>query len=193
MLLSMARTLSEEKREAILEAAAELVATLGTGAPTARIAKAAGFAEGTLFTYFATKDDLLNQLFLEIEAELAKTLLDAYPSQGNARERTQYLWDRLIDWGAAHPMKRKAMRQLKVSDRITEDSRSRAAVLFRDLNSLLEQDLSGHVANDYASTYISAILDTLAEATLEFIAREPGKRAHYKRAGFEIFWKGIAA
>ena len=51
----MARPLSEEKREAILEAAAELVAQMGTGASTANIAKAAGVAEGTLFTISGRK------------------------------------------------------------------------------------------------------------------------------------------
>jgi AcrR family transcriptional regulator len=55
----MARPLSEDKRTAILEAATEVVATLGLSAPTAKIAKGAGVAEGTLFTYFANKDELL--------------------------------------------------------------------------------------------------------------------------------------
>ena len=83
----MARPLSEEKRQALLDAAAEFVASLGTGASTAKIAKAAGVSEGTLFTYFPTKDDLLNQLFLEIEADLAET--DAGPiCGGRLRQRS---------------------------------------------------------------------------------------------------------
>ena len=49
----MARPRSEDKRTAILEAATEVVAELGIGAPTAKVAKGAGVAEGTLFTYFA--------------------------------------------------------------------------------------------------------------------------------------------
>lgn len=52
----MARPLSEEKRNAILMAAAENVATDGLAARTAKIATAAGVAEGTVFTYFATKE-----------------------------------------------------------------------------------------------------------------------------------------
>src|SRR6266513_1991714 len=80
----MARPLSEEKREAILEAAAELVAQMGTGASTANIAKAAGVAEGTLFTYFGTKDDLLNQLFVEIEKGFAGMLASS-PQAGSRR------------------------------------------------------------------------------------------------------------
>lgn len=188
----MARPLSEEKREAILAAAIELVATQGTGAPTAKIAKAAGFAEGTLFTYFATKDDLLNQVFLEIETELAAALLDGYPAGGSPYERTRHLWDCLIDWGAANPAKRKAMRQLKVSDRVSEDSRCRAGELFQEITGVLEQNLADHAPVGQKVTYVAAILDTLAETTLEIILRDPEKREHYKQSGFEIFWKGIA-
>jgi len=188
----MARPLSEEKREAILTAAVDLVAAQGTGAPTAKIAKEAGFAEGTLFTYFATKDDLLNELFLEIEAELAAALLDDYPTDGSPYERTRHIWSRLIDWGAANPAKRKTIRQLKVSDRVSEASRCRASGLFEEIIGRLEGNLAGHVSTEYDAAYVSAILDTLAETTLEFIMRYPDKREHYKRAGFDAFWRGIA-
>ena len=44
----MARPLSEDKRTAILDAATEVVAMLGVSAQTAKIAKGAGVAEGTL-------------------------------------------------------------------------------------------------------------------------------------------------
>ncbi|BCP54519.1 TetR family transcriptional regulator [Kaistia sp. 32K] len=188
----MARPLSEEKREAILAAAVELVATQGTGAPTAKIAREAGVAEGTLFTYFATKDELLNQLFLEIEAELAAALLDGYPVDGTPRERTRHLWDRLIDWGAANPAKRKVLRQLKVSDRITEGSRCSAGELFQEISAMLEQNLADHASAGQTVTYVGAILDSLAETTLEFILNDPEQREPYKKSGFEIFWKGIA-
>jgi len=188
----MARPLSEEKREAILAAAVEQVAAQGTGAPTARIAKQAGVSEGTLFTYFPTKDDLINQLFLQIEAELAAALLDGYPAEGSPQDRTRHLWNGLIDWGAANPAKRKAIRQLKVSERVSEDSRCRASDLFRDIVERLDGNLSGHAAPEYDAAYISAILDTLAETTLEFIMRQPEKREHYKRTGFDTFWRGIA-
>ena len=190
--LGMARPLSEEKREAILTAAVELVAAQGTGAPTAKIAREAGVSEGTLFTYFPTKDDLINQLFLEIEAELAAALLDGYPVDGSPQDRVRHLWNGLIDWGAANPAKRKVIRQLKVSDRVSEDSRCRASDLFREIVERLEGNLTGHASAEYEPAYVSAILDTLAETTLEFILRYPEKREHYKCTGFDAFWRGIA-
>ncbi|MET1027241.1 MAG: TetR/AcrR family transcriptional regulator, partial [Dongiaceae bacterium] len=167
------------------------VATLGTGAPTAKIAQEAGLAEGTLFTYFANKDALLNELFLEIEAELAGIMLEGYPAGAAPRERCRHMWDRFIDWCARHPMKHKAMRQLKVSDRISAESKKRGDLLFQEVKTLLAQNLAGHAAKENTPDYNGAVLGALAEMTLEFIARHPRKREPYKQAGFEAFWKAI--
>ncbi len=120
----MARPRSEDKRAAILEAATEAVAVLGVSAPTAKIAKGAGVAEGTLFTYFANKDELLNRLYLELKIDLRDTMMTGYPSGKSLIERNRHFWDSYIGWGSAHPLKRKAVRQLAVSDRITEETRS---------------------------------------------------------------------
>ena len=190
----MARPLSEEKREAILAAAAELIATSGTGASTASIATAAGVAEGTLFTYFATKDDLLNQLFLEIETDLAQTMMAAHPAKGGSRERIQHVWNRLIDWGAANPTWRKALRQLKVSGRITAESRRRSNALFRESRELVEQSMAGHVAPERMSFYVDTVLIALADMTIAAMAASPKKQhEHLKQAGFDLYWKGTAA
>src|SRR6202035_5034802 len=105
----MARPRSADKRTAILEAATEVVAALGVSAPTAKIARDAGVAEGTLFTYFANKDDLLNQLYLQLKADLSKAMVAGYPSGKGLRDRSRYVWDCYIGWGLANPMKRKAL------------------------------------------------------------------------------------
>src|ERR1700681_4971361 len=119
----MARTLSEEKRTAILEAASEVVAMLGVSAPTAKIAKEAGVAEGTLFTYFANKDELLNRLYLELKMDLCAAMMTGYPAGTSVIVRNRHAWDRFIGCASAQPLKRRAMRQLAVSDRITEESK----------------------------------------------------------------------
>ena len=105
----MARPLSEDKRTAILEAATEVVAMLGVSAPTAKIAKGAGVAEGTLFTYFANKDELLNRLYLELKMDLRDAVITGYPAGKSLIDRSRHFWDRYIGWGSAHPLKRRAM------------------------------------------------------------------------------------
>src|SRR6202521_4522729 len=133
----MARPLSEDKRTAILEAATEVVALLGVSAPTAKIANGAGVAEGTLFTYFANKDELLNRLYLELKMDLHDTMMTGYPAGKSLIDRNRHVWDRFIGWGLAHPLKRRAMRQLAVSDRITEENKKLVGDSFGEVDDIM--------------------------------------------------------
>jgi len=71
----VARPKSEDKKQALLEAATAAFAQSGIAASTALIARKAGVAEGTLFRYFATKDDLLNALYVHLKQDLCQTML----------------------------------------------------------------------------------------------------------------------
>ncbi len=96
----MARPKSEDKRNAILDAATRVFAECGlTAAPTSEISKEAGVAEGTLFTYFKTKDDLMNALYREIKLELADAMMSGFPRKKSVRTRLQHVWDGYVNWG----------------------------------------------------------------------------------------------
>ncbi|RXT48206.1 TetR family transcriptional regulator [Bosea sp. Tri-44] len=189
----MARPLSEAKREAILAAACKLVAELGTGAPTAKIAREAGLAEGTLFTYFANKDELLNQLYLELKTDFAKLTVPSYPANGSVRDRFEHFWNGFIDWGAKFPAKRKALRQLAVSDRITPETRGKAATAFAEISAMFEQGHRDGVLKNQPQSFIGAVLDAMGTMTLDLIAQEPTRHEHYRKTGFAVFWDGISA
>src|SRR5262249_5521989 len=185
----VARPLSEDKRAAILAAATELVAALGVSAPTAKIARGAGVAEGTLFTYFATKDELLNRLYLELKADLRDAMLTGYPSAKGLIDRSRPLWDRYIGWGSAHPLRLKALRQLAVSDRITEQSKKLGADLFTEFNDMMRECAAGGAMRHQPPAFASAVMNAIADATMDFLAREPAQAKRYTRAGFDAFWK----
>lgn len=60
-----------DKKTRILEAALQLFVEGGFhGTPTSKIAQTAGVANGTLFHYFATKDDLIVALYLDIKLRM---------------------------------------------------------------------------------------------------------------------------
>src|ERR1700688_2852920 len=188
----MARPRSEDRRAAILEATAEAVAVLGVSAPTAKIAKGAGVAEGTLFTYFAKKDELLNHLYLELKTDLRDAIMADYPSGGSLIDRIRHFWDRYIGWGAAHPLKRRAMRQLAVSDRITEETKKLAGDAFGELNDMMREWAAGGAMRRQPPSFVSAILSAIADTTMDFIAGEPVQAKRYTKAGFDAFWKAVA-
>jgi AcrR family transcriptional regulator len=188
----MALPRSEEKRSAILTAATEVVAMLGVSAPTAKIAKGAGVAEGTLFTYFASKDELLNQLYLELKMDLRDAVMAGYPAGQSLIDRSRHFWDRYIGWGSTHPLKRRAMRQLAVSDRITEETKKLLGDAFGEFNGMVRECAAGGAMKQQPASFVSAILIAIADTTMDFIAREPAQAKRYTKAGFEAFWNAVA-
>src|SRR6266702_3627120 len=111
----MARPKSEDKRKAILDAAMELFAERGIAhAPTSAISAAAGVAEGTLFTYFKNKDELMNELYKEIRREIDRQL-DKYPYKADPHTRVRYVWDKFVDMVIAHPKRLRVQSQLRSS------------------------------------------------------------------------------
>jgi AcrR family transcriptional regulator len=188
----MARPRSEDKRAAILDAATQVVAEFGVSAPTAKISKLAGVAEGTLFTYFANKDDLLNQLYLTLKTDLRESIMADYSASQSLVDRCRYVWDCYVGWGSANPDKRKAVRQLQVSDRVTDKTRKIVGDAFADVSSTLRECAAGGVLKDQSPAFIAAIMSAIAETTMEFIAREPAHARRYTKSGFEAFWKAVA-
>ncbi|HEU4556590.1 MAG TPA: TetR/AcrR family transcriptional regulator [Longimicrobium sp.] len=188
----MARPRSEDKRNAILAAATEVVGTLGPSAPTARISRAAGVAEGTLFTYFEDKDALLNELYLELKRDLRNTMMEGYPASASLADRARHVWGRYVDWGVAHPAKHRAVTQLAVSDRVTARTREVASAMFAEVDAMLHGGRGSGALADQPPAFVSAILTALAETTMGFVQREPASAEQYKRAGFDAFWRAVA-
>ncbi len=98
----MARPKSEDKKQALLEAATAAFAQSGIAASTSAIARSAGVAEGTLFRYFATKDELLNELYLAIKLRLVRTMI-AGLDPDEKREGTRAISGTLYRLGRAQP------------------------------------------------------------------------------------------
>jgi AcrR family transcriptional regulator len=188
----MARPRSEDKRNAILAAATEVIAEQGVSAPTARIAKMAGVAEGSLFTYFNNKDDLLNQLYLELKAELRDEMMSSYPKAASLKSRARHVWYKYVEWGVSFPGKRKAMAQLSVSERITEQSKAAGAEAFGDINTMMQESVTKGVLRDHPPAFVAAIMGALADTTMDFVIGTPAQAELYREAGFEAFWHAIA-
>ena len=191
----MPRPRSEDKRNAILQAAIVEFAAGGVWTtPTSAISRAAGVAEGTLFTYFATKDALVNELYRALKLELAEVMLSTYPANGDARAKLKHIWTRYVHWGVANPDKFKVMAQLRLSDQVSEESRDFGRAPFIELERLASDCIKRKIIRNYPVAFIGAMLGGLAETTMGFVA-QAGKRSRtdYCAAGFETFWQGIAA
>ena len=192
----MARPRSEDKQKAILDAAVEEFAVRGVwSTPTSAISKTAGVAEGTLFTYFTSKDVLVNALYRALKLELADAMMGDYPHAAPARDKFRHVWTRYLGWASANPLKCKVMGQLRVSDRITPETRDAGSAPFVELLREAETCVRQKLVRDYPVQFIGAMFSGLADATLATLAAmaEPdGSGLDPVAAGFDVFWNGIA-
>ena len=186
----MARPKSDKKRKAILDAAVELFADRGIGhAPTSAISSSAGVAEGTLFTYFKTKDELLNELYREMRREIDREMAD-YPFTADPRTRLRFVWDRFLDLVKKYPKRLKVQQQLRASGRLLKDAETPNMIIMELLHTSREGAAMGGL-NGASPEYLVLMFRAQAEATAEFIAAHPELESESRELGFRLVWRAL--
>lgn len=186
----MARPKSNHKRQAILDAATELLAERGIAhTPTSAISSAAGVAEGTLFTYFKTKDDLLNELYRDLRSEMDREMAD-YPFTADTRTRLRFVWDRYLNLAMKYPKRLKVQRQLRASGRLMKDSEAPNMTIMELLHTSKEGAAMGGL-NGASAEYLVLMFRAQAEATVEYIAAHPEMEAESRELGFKLVWRAL--
>ena len=93
-----------DKRAAIVRTAVRLFTAQGFyGTPTAQIAKEAGVSNGTLFRYFPTKEDLINNVYYEIKGNTGKYLSEGLDQETTIEDKARHMWRNIICWGVTNP------------------------------------------------------------------------------------------
>lgn len=186
----MARPRSDEKRRAILEAALRTFAERGVAnTPTSAISEAAGVAEGTLFTYFKTKAELINELYLEMRRDFDRQLTD-FPAGAEARIRLRYIWDKFLNLGIGQPERLTVLRQIRATGKLMKESEKPGPLILETLNATREAVIEGGF-RDAPVEFMVLQLRAHAEATIEFILVHPDREAECRELGFDLIWKGL--
>lgn len=114
-----------EKRARIVAAARALFSRKGFAASTtAEIAERAGIGAGTLFLYFASKDDLLVAIFREQMDVVARRALATLPRRGSLLDEMLHVYGAMIAFHERDPELARAF----VKEMLFVGARNRAAV-----------------------------------------------------------------
>lgn len=126
LLLIEVKVSKEVKRDAILQAALELVAEKGFhDAPCSMIAEQAGVAAGTIYRYFESKDSLILELYIEIEGRITTVLLQDYLPEQQIKERFLHLVIGILKYFINNPLEFKYVEQFHHSPYGTDFRRDR--------------------------------------------------------------------
>jgi AcrR family transcriptional regulator len=186
----LSRPKSDTKRKAILDAAKRLIAERGVAnTPTSAISKAAGIAEGSLFTYFASKDELLNELYLDMRRDFDRNLTN-YPQGGDPKTRLRHVWDAFVDLGVAEPSRLTVARQIRATGRLLKENETPGKMVVETISATREA-IEGGTFREASLEFLVLLLRAHAEATVEFIVAHPEAEAYSRELGFNLIWRGL--
>jgi len=70
----------------------------------ALVAKRAGVGAGTIYRYFANKDEMINELYRELEERILPILMKDFNAKGSVRERYLHLGTALLRYFIDNPL-----------------------------------------------------------------------------------------
>lgn len=101
-----------DKREAILQAALELVAEQGLQhTPMSLISKRSGASAGIIYHYFESKDELLTSLYYRIKEGMSRAIMAVDDPQQPLARRFQSLWLSIYRYCLTHPQEMSFLEQ----------------------------------------------------------------------------------
>ncbi|MFA9370105.1 MAG: TetR/AcrR family transcriptional regulator [Labilibaculum antarcticum] len=93
------RKKSKEKRNALLKATLSLVNNNGFhDAPMSKIAKMANVSPATIYIYFENKQDLINQLYLELKISYTEQAFKDYSENMPVKKAFELIWYNIADY-----------------------------------------------------------------------------------------------
>jgi AcrR family transcriptional regulator len=191
--MGMARPRSDERRIAILDAATSVIATHGlTSAATSAIAKEAGVSNGSLFVYFDSKADLLNELYALLKFEMGQAAFANSPELASPREQLHHMWVQWLTWATSNPDKRRTLAQLEVADDITPETQRLVRDAQRDMAALLERCRENGPLAAGPIGFVLVIIGGIADATMDLLIRSPSANSDRSEAAFEAVWRVLA-
>lgn len=185
----MARARSPEKRQALLDSAVRAIAETGLGASTTTIAKGAGLAEGTMFTYFASKEELLNELYVELKTEVYDRIHAGFPYKAGLRERVRHIWTEYLRWAMERPEARRVSVLLNLSAVVSAATREKMGAERGVVTETMEELSRRGAFQDLPAGFASSAMVAMQEAVMDMAAKKPRQKAMLIERGFEAFWQ----
>lgn len=188
------KNLSENKRAALLQAALTLFTEHGFhGTPTSKIAKEAGVATGTLFHYFGTKEELINQLYLGIKQDLGQRLVEGVHNEPTLRSKIRKIWLNFVVWSLENSKKLLFFNQFSSSPYISNLTRDEATLQLRFLHNLIEEGQRQEVLKQMPAEMLFDISTGMAQVMSMHFLQHPEHFQDdvWREMAFTAYWDCI--
>jgi AcrR family transcriptional regulator len=144
------------KKETILKAALTLFVKQGEQATSMKwIAQEAKCGIGTMYNYFASKEDLINDLYVELKTNLFTAIFKDLDSNSSVKQQFIHAWKKLIDFAISNPLAYRFMEIFSHSPRISEKSRKEIEKLYLPVLEIYDRGKKEGIIKDLNTLHLT--------------------------------------
>lgn len=184
------------KQEEILKAALKLFVEFGFhNTPTSKIAKEAGVANGTLFHYYKTKDELILALYTSIKSRLSTQMYASADVDKGYKELLKTIYVNTLDWAQEHPQEFYFVQQFNTSPFMSLISSEEIAKQAKSHLELIETAIEQKVFKDFPPRLLFMLINNYIYGLSQYLSQEAlsgPKRKSLIDKSFESLWNMIS-
>ena len=160
---------SKDKKAALLKASLVLINEGGIqGASMSKVAKIANVSPATIYLYFESKQDLVNQLYLEIKERFSQKAFNGYESGIGVKKGFELIWNNIADFKINYLPESSFLSQCDNTPMIDTESRQKGLLHLQPLLDLWEvgkkegiiKDVSPYLLYAYTIYPMAFLLNT---------------------------------
>ena len=137
-----------EKKERVLVTTLKLITKRGFhDTPMSLVAKEAGVAAGTIYHYFSSKDELINELYSLLKLRMGEALA-RHDHQGNIKERFFHFWVNLYKHFIGNPLEFKFLEQYANSPLVDREVRTENVRHYQPILDFMQKGMQAGVLRE---------------------------------------------
>ena len=185
----------ENKTRDIYAATLKLVKENGLAGITMQmVAKEAGLATGTLYIYFANKEELIGKLFDVCVKNTAANIFRNYNAQDPFKVGFRKIWDNMLQQRLSNFNESIFIEQCFHSPFVDEDTRITIKKMFDPMFKLLERGKEEHLIKNIDTFWLVAFMTgTINEIAKRIIYFNKKATKDILDTNFQLCWDGIKA
>jgi AcrR family transcriptional regulator len=182
-----------ERKELIVRTARKLIVENGLyDASIGKIAREAAIPVGSVYTYFKSKEELINEIFLRVKEEMNAYIFISLPPDLTEKEELFTYWQRAITFGLAHQEKFFFAEQLINSPLIFRQSQEAMQQQFSKTYALLGRGVASGQLKPLPLDMLHSVAYTHIVGAIKFFSRQPEAfTPETARLLFDTCWDGL--
>ena len=184
-----------DKKTHIIEATIKLFAKDGVGVATSQIAKEANVSNGTLFNYFTTKQDLVDNVYLYIKERMANEITNELGDNVSMHDMFFILWKHYILWAHKNPLDHQVLDLLRFSQTLSTHVIEASEHLFADAYEVIDEGIKNKHLIDVPIAFYSELTSAALMAIVHYTRKQQLKEKELHtliEKSFSIYWNGIS-